>query len=156
MDRETHAQIIEILDQSNDMSVATVRPDGFPQATVVAFVHHDLTIYFSAAAESQKARNIAANDKVSLTVTQPYTTWDEIQGLSAAGHAHALDDPDEIARAAALYQIRFPQVVAAMSGNPLDSAFFRIDLTVISLIDYSKGFGHTELIEVQERLAPGA
>jgi nitroimidazol reductase NimA-like FMN-containing flavoprotein (pyridoxamine 5'-phosphate oxidase superfamily) len=149
MQPDTHAQITEILDTVNDMTLATVRPDGFPQATVVAFVHDDLTLYFGAGAGSQKGQNLAACDKVSLTVTRPYTAWEEIEGLSAAGHARRLDDPDEIARAVELYQMRFPQVADILSRDPQDAAFFRIDLSVISLIDYSGGFGHTQLIEVQ-------
>ena len=34
-----------------------------------------------------------------------------------------------------------------------DSVIIRIDPVVISLLDYSRGFGHTEHIDVQERLS---
>jgi hypothetical protein len=52
-------------------AIATIRPDGYPQATTVSYVSDGLTIYFGCVAESQKAQNIAYNNKVSLTVTLP-------------------------------------------------------------------------------------
>jgi len=65
--------IISILDSANDMTIATVREDGYPQATTVSYVNDGLTIYFGCAAASQKAGNIARNPKVALTVNLPYT-----------------------------------------------------------------------------------
>ncbi len=153
MESETHAQIIEILDQTDDMTIATVRPDGFPQATVVAFVHDDLRIYFSTYPGSQKVRNISENDKVSLTITRPYTQWEEIEGLSVGGHAHVVTDADEARRAGLLLLERYPEVADVMGDDPSDVALIRVDPVVISLLDYSKGFGHTEQIEVQDRLS---
>jgi hypothetical protein len=43
--------------------------DGYPQATTVSYVSDGLTIYFGCGEASQKARNLARNTKVSLTVT---------------------------------------------------------------------------------------
>ena len=153
MDKMLHAQITEILDTVNDMTIATLRPDGFPQATVVAFVHDDIRLYFSTDATSQKARNIAACDKVSLTVTRPYRTWDEIEGLSIGGHATLVTDPEEAERAGDLIFARFPQVADLVAEEAPDSALFRVDPVVISVLDYAKGFGHTEMVDVQARLA---
>ncbi len=152
MNSETHAQIIEILDQTDDMTIATVRPDGFPQATVVAFVHDDLRIFFSTHPTSQKVRNIFENDKVSLTITKPYTRWEEIEGLSVGGHAHVVTDPEEARHAGMLILERYPEVADVVGDSPSDVAFVRVDPVVISLLDYSKGFGHTELVNVQESL----
>lgn len=152
MDTQTHAQIIDILDRTADMTIATVRPDGFPQATVVSFVHDDLRIYFGTFKGAQKALNISSCDKVSLTVTPPYDSWNEIEGLSVGGHAHEVTDPDEVARVSELLLARFPQ---AADFEPEDSSqllLVRVDPVVVSLLDYGKGFGHTETIDVQEHL----
>ena len=96
MDPALTRDVISILDQANDMTIATVRKDGYPQATTVSYVNDGLTIYFGCAAESQKAKNIARSDKVSLTVNLPYASWTEIRGLSIAGKAEAVTDPEEI------------------------------------------------------------
>ena len=155
MDSETHAQIIEILDRTRDMTVATIRRDGFPQATVVSFVHDDFRLYFETFPSAQKAQNINACDKVSTTITPPYRSWEEIEGLSLAGHAQQVTDPDEFKRVGDLMLERFPQ---AQNYEPPDGEaviLFRIDPVVISLLDYSRGFGHAELLDVQARLALG-
>ncbi len=155
MDESTHAQLIDILDRTLDMTIATVRPDGFPQATVVAYVHDDLAIYFGTDPGSQKAGNIAAHDAVSLTITPAYDRWQDIEGLSMGGHAHLVTDPDELTRVNQLMLERFPQVADVMADAPGPPAVYRVDPVVISLLDYGLGFGHTELIEVQPRLATG-
>ena len=48
-----------ILDDANDMTIATVHKDGNPQANTVSYVNDGLNIYFGSAANSQKARNLA-------------------------------------------------------------------------------------------------
>src|SRR6516165_9814290 len=82
MDDSLREEILSVLTGASDMTIATIRPDGYPQATTVSYVTDGLTIYFGCAAESQKAQNIAYNDKVSLTVTLPYFSWEAIRGLS--------------------------------------------------------------------------
>jgi general stress protein 26 len=87
--------VIFILDQANDMTIATVREDGYPQVTTASYVNDGLTVYFGCAAESQKAENIARSDKVSRTVNLPYASWDEIPGLSIGGKAAPIADRQE-------------------------------------------------------------
>jgi nitroimidazol reductase NimA-like FMN-containing flavoprotein (pyridoxamine 5'-phosphate oxidase superfamily) len=73
-------EILSILEGANDMTIATTREDGYPQATTVNYVSDGLAIYFGCAAEPQKAINIARSDKVSLTVNLPYSSWEEMRG----------------------------------------------------------------------------
>ena len=44
---------------------------------------------------------------------------------------------------------KFPQI-AKYAANPPDTerALFRVDPSVISLLDYRRGFGHTALVDV--------
>lgn len=49
------------------MTVATLRPDGWPQATTVGYANEGLTLYFLCGPDSQKATNLARDDRVSLT-----------------------------------------------------------------------------------------
>ena len=152
MQSETHAQIIDILDRCVDMTIATIRPDGFPQATVVSYVHDDLRIYFATMAAAQKARNIAASDRVSLTMTPPYETWDEIEGLSIGGHASAVTDAAEAGLFGELMAERFPETEKYLVVDPGEVVIFRIDPVVVSILDYRRGFVHTDLVTVQERV----
>lgn len=150
MDQALRDQIVSIIDDVSDMTIATIREDGYPQATTVSYVSDGLTIYFGTEASSQKARNIARNNKVSLTIDRDYDNWETIEGLSMAAVATPVTDPEEAEKIEALMVKKFPQIVQYVPehGNEADLALFRIDPKIISLLDYSKGFGHTELIEL--------
>jgi general stress protein 26 len=153
MDADTHAQIVAILDEVQDMTIATLRPDGFPQANVVSFVHDDLRLYFMTVAGSQKALNLLHDERVSGTVTRTYDSWDEIEGLSFAGHARVVTDAAEIARVGELMLDRFPQIRKIEPPEPVETILVRVDPVVFSVLDYTQVFGHTDLVEVQPRLA---
>ena len=103
-------------------------------------------MYFGCAAESQKAQNIAYNDKVSLTVTLPYFSWEEIRGLSMGGTAKPVTDPNEINRVSELMLRKFPQILEYALAGKKGLFLVRIDPEVISLLDYRKGFGHTDVV----------
>lgn len=148
MDQATRNRILSIIDDIDDMTIATVRHDGFPQATTVSYVNDGLTIYFGTDTDSQKATNIAQNKKVSLTINRDYGTWDEIEGLSMAGLATLVTDPAEQQKIAELLFKKFPQIPDYAPEDTDDVALIRIDPTVISLLNYRKGFGHTELVEL--------
>ena len=148
MDSATRDKIVAILDGGNQMTIATVRPDGYPQATTVSYVHDGLTLYFGTAADSQKARNIALCDKVSLTVTLPYERSEEILGLSMGARAGRVTDRAEIAKVGRLMLKRFPQG-ADFGPDEADSiAIFSVKPVVVSVLDYRNGIGHTELVPV--------
>lgn len=152
LDRTRHQFILKLLAATHDLTLATLRPDGYPQATVVSFVHDDLTLYAGIGLDSQKAHNIRQHDKVSATVTPPYADWQHIRGLSLAGRAAIVADADETAHAADLMLFRFPQlrqlVPTGGSANWPGAVFVRITPSVISVLDYEQGFGHTELYQV--------
>lgn len=148
MDPGLEKTIIAILDGAKDMTVATIREDGYPQATTVSFAHDGLTLYFGCGADSQKARNLARNDKVSLTVDLPYESWDEIKGLSAGGNAVRLSDQQEIDRVGRLMLAKFPQITQYAPPEGMEEmAVFKVTPKVFSVLNYSKGFGHTDLVE---------
>jgi nitroimidazol reductase NimA-like FMN-containing flavoprotein (pyridoxamine 5'-phosphate oxidase superfamily) len=149
MDETTRRQIISIIDDVDDMTIATVREDGYPQATTVSYVNDGLSIYFGTSGDSQKAKNIARNDRVSLTINRAYDSWDDIEGISMAGRARLVTDPAEQQKVGELLFRKFPQIAQYALPEEVGSfAFFCIDPTVVSLLDYSKDFGHTELVVV--------
>lgn len=148
MDPVLRAEIVSILDSVNDMTIATVREDGYPQATTVGYANDGLAIYFACAANSQKARNIARNDKVSLTVNLPYSGWDEIRGVSLGGKAVAVTDPKEMDRVGQLMLHKFPQIAGFAPPDMRDLMLFRVNPEVISVLDYRKGFGHADLVKI--------
>lgn len=148
MDEDMRAKILSLLEAHRIMTVATVRPDGWPQATTVGYANDGLTLYFLCGHESQKARNLANDDRVSLTIDHDTQDVMAITGLSMAAHAEAVADRDEAARVLAMLLARYPepQSYSGPLPGPEDVRIFKLTPTVISVLDYSKGFGHAELV----------
>jgi nitroimidazol reductase NimA-like FMN-containing flavoprotein (pyridoxamine 5'-phosphate oxidase superfamily) len=131
------------------MTIATLRPDGWPQATTVGYASDGLTLYFLCGPDSQKAANLARDDRVSLTIDHDTPQVMEIAGLSMAAHAQAVTDPAEGEKALRLLMQKYPQQqepLPVQMPTPADVAIFRVTPVVISVLDYTKGFGHTDLV----------
>lgn len=146
MTEDLHRQAAEILARHADMTIATLRPDGFPQATTVSYVSEGETIYFGCSPHSQKARNLVKDDRVSLAVHNTVRDWDKIEGVSMAARAKRVCDPNELAKVATMMLAKFPQIERYIAGNGSEIAVFRLDPVAISVLDYSKGFGHCDLV----------
>lgn len=147
--KEQRERIAAILDAGLDLTVATVREDGYPQATVVSYANDGLAMYFGTWSKSQKAQNIAREPKVSVAITLPYKDWNEIVGVSIGGRAQRITDSAELERVGAIMMKKFPQVAEfAGAMDPAEMAFIRIDPEVVSILDYTKGFGHTDLVRI--------
>lgn len=87
MDDDIRRKILALLDQHRIMTVATLRPDGWPQATTVGYVNDGLVLYFLCGLESQKAKNLAHDDRLSLTIDHDTADLMAITGLSMAARA---------------------------------------------------------------------
>jgi nitroimidazol reductase NimA-like FMN-containing flavoprotein (pyridoxamine 5'-phosphate oxidase superfamily) len=148
MDDAIRNQILALLDQHRIMTIATLRPDGWPQATTVGYVNEGLTLYFLCGLESQKAANLALDDRVSLAIDHDTPDLMAITGLSMAARAQAVVDRDEASRILNMLPLKYPENIAVPipMPTPEDVKIFRVTPTVISVLDYSKGFGHTELV----------
>lgn len=148
MDAAIRDKILALLDHHRVMSLATNRPDGWPQATTVGFSHEGLKLYFLCGAVSQKAANLARDDRVSLTIDEDSPEVMEITGLSMAGRARRIIDPAEMEKVLPMIMARYPEQKALNlpTPSPSDIALFAIEPVVISVLDYAKGFGHTDLV----------
>jgi nitroimidazol reductase NimA-like FMN-containing flavoprotein (pyridoxamine 5'-phosphate oxidase superfamily) len=146
MDEQIRKKILGLLDQHRITTIATLRPDGWPQATTVGYVSEGLTLYFLCGRDSQKASNLAHDDRVSLTVDHDTSDIMAITGLSMAAHAHQVDDRAEAQRVLRMLSLKYPESLSLPMPTPDDIRLFRVTPTVISVLDYSQGFGHTDLV----------
>ena len=148
MDEDIRRKILALLDQHRIMTLATLRPDGWPQATTVGYANEGLTLYFLCGPDSQKAANLARDDRVSLTIDDDTPQVMEITGLSMAAHAQVVSDPTEAENVLRLLMRKYPEQksIPLPMPSPADVRIFRVEPTVISVLDYSKGFGHTDLV----------
>jgi PPOX class probable F420-dependent enzyme len=148
VDDAIRKKILTLLDQHRIMTIATLRPDGWPQATTVGYASEGLTLYFLCGPDSQKAANLARDDRVSLTIDHDTPQVMEITGLSMAARAQALTDATEVEKVLHMLLLKYPQQnsLPLPMPTPADVRVFRVTPTVISVLDYAKGFAHTDLV----------
>jgi nitroimidazol reductase NimA-like FMN-containing flavoprotein (pyridoxamine 5'-phosphate oxidase superfamily) len=148
MDKNIESKILDLLDKHRVMTIATLRPDGWPQATTVGYVNEGLTLYFLCGLESQKATNLARDDRVSLTIDEDTPEIMKITGLSMAAHARLVRDHEQAEKVLGMLPSKYPRQDSfpLSMPKPEEIAIFRVTPTVISVLDYSKGFGHTDLV----------
>ncbi len=149
MDEKLLKKILSLLDEHRIMTLATVRPDGWPQATTVGYVNEGLTIYFLCGLQSQKTQNIAHDNRVSLTIDHDTANIMSITGLSMAARAFPVTDRAEAEKVLRMLPLKYPEQTEPLPvemPKPGEVSLFRISPIVISVLDYSKGFGHTDLV----------
>ena len=81
---------------------------------------------------------------LSISVTPPYTEWSSIRGLSMSGKALRVTDAAELGRVFELMVSKFPQIGQFLKADDVEMALYRVDPEVVSILDYTQGFGHTE------------
>lgn len=138
--------ILQLMKGHRIMSIATVRAGGWPQATTVTYANDGLTLYFCCDKTSQKVRNIRRDPRVSLTIDHDSKNWSRIRGLSLGGRAKVLSDSREIGLGLRLLSRKFPQLAATDPQKDPALAVVRVVPKVISVLDYTRGFGHTDLV----------
>jgi len=153
MDEAIRLQILTLLQQHRVMTIATLRPDGWPQATTVGYVNDGLTLWFLCGPDSQKAANLALDDRVSITIDHDTPDIMAITGLSMAARARRVSDRAEAQRVLDLMPTKYPDAPPAAAPLPMprpdEVAVFRVTPELISVLDYTKGFGHTELVRCE-------
>ncbi|MGY3530813.1 MULTISPECIES: pyridoxamine 5'-phosphate oxidase family protein [Bradyrhizobium] len=142
MDDLSRCKIQALLDQHRIMRC------GWPQVTTVGYANDGFAIYFLCGRDSQKSNNLTRDNRVSLAIDDDTAQVMEITGLSIAARAEVVDDPAEGEKALRLLFERYPEQNSMLGRlpTPSDVRIFRLTPTVISLLDYSTGFGHTVLI----------
>jgi hypothetical protein len=154
-----------LLNEHRVMTLATNRPDGWPQATMVGYVNDGFLLYCFVARNSQKYANILRDPRVSIAIGSDASQPLDIKGISLAGKASVVTDQFELSHTAALRLKRYPEYAGlpppvvrdgdfqrlASEPPPSGVVLLRIVPEIFSVLDYSKGFGHSDLVSFSER-----
>lgn len=156
--------ILQLLNEHRIMTIATNRADGWPQATMVGYVNDGYLLYCFAARNTQKHANVLRDPRVSIAIGSDAPNPLEIKGLSLAGRAAEVTDPSEFDDIRKLRLKRYPEysalpprstegALARISPQPPAGsiALLRITPEIICVLDYSRGFGHSDLVTFSER-----
>lgn len=148
MKPELHDFVLDFLDRHRILTLATNRSDGWPQATTVVYINEGMTLYCFISRLSQKYANISRDARVSVAIADDFDDPSNIQGLSFAAHAELIEDKREYDRICDLFIKRTPEYISWGRLNPAFSPLVRLTPQIISVIDYSKAFGHTDLVKL--------
>ncbi|MGO9396826.1 MAG: pyridoxamine 5'-phosphate oxidase family protein [Xanthobacteraceae bacterium] len=156
--------ILKLLNGHRLMTLATNRPDGWPQATMVGYVNDGFLLYCFVARNSQKYVNIKRDPRVSIAIGSDAAHPVDIKGLSLAGKACEVTDPAEFDHVARLRLSRYPEYAdlpppvlrgdaERIAPQPPSAGvvLLRIAPEIFSVLDYSRGFGHSDLVTFSER-----
>jgi hypothetical protein len=128
------ASILRILDENRTMTVATARPDGWPQATIVGYIREDWTLYCAVSRNSQKLANIRRDPRTSIAIGGRVGRGARLRGLSMAALVREATDRDEIIHVNELVWLRFPDFnIFAPHEEP--SVVLRVTPQLISVTD---------------------
>jgi general stress protein 26 len=144
------ALILRLLHEHRVMTMATLRPDGWPQATMFGYLNDGFLLYCFVARSTQKFANIQRDPRVSIAIGSDAANPMQVRGLSLAGHASEVSDRSEFDEIAALRLQKFPEYAAlpaplarqdghlriAPAPKPTRVALLRIAPDIISVLDY--------------------
>jgi nitroimidazol reductase NimA-like FMN-containing flavoprotein (pyridoxamine 5'-phosphate oxidase superfamily) len=141
---------IQILESHRMMAISTVRPDGWPQTTMVGYANQGWTIYFLIFRDSQKFANINQDDRVSIAVSAEASSLGEIKAVYAGAHASEVKDPEERVSAWQSMLERHPNLGDFAPPDDAATALMRAVCKYVSVLDYSKGIGQAEALIVPD------
>ncbi len=148
-----HEHITRLLAAHTTMTLATVGPEGAPQAAAVFYAHDERwNLYFLSEPGSRHARNLTRTPQVAATIHADGQDWRLITGLQIEGDAQPVVDPGELDHAARVYAARFAFVAgwligvgerpSTLAGPLARSRFYVLRPRWIRLIDNRVRFGY--------------
>jgi len=139
---------IDILDSQRIMAVATTRPDGWPQNTIVGYANDGLLLYFLISRTSQKFANIQHDDRISVAVGAEPNDFHRLKAVYAGAHASEVTDPKQRRNAWRLLMQRHPNLRDFELPDQTEAVMMRAPCMFVSILDYTKGLGHTDTLTV--------
>ena len=137
---------VDILNQYRLMTIATLRADGWPQATMVNYANDGLLLYFIVSKSSQKYANIQRDSRVSITVGRDFDEASQIKALSIAANASEVRDPAQREHAIAMLLDRHRGLEKIGRPDLSHSAVMRAWCSIVTILDFSKGIGHSDML----------
>lgn len=139
---------IRILDSRRILAISTVRPDGWPQTTIVGYANDGWVIYFVILRSSQKFANIQRDDRVSLAIGEEPRDLRELKAVYAGAHASEVTDLKQGEHAWRLLVQRHPNLADLGLPKGSETALMQAVCKHVSVLDYSRGMGHAEALTI--------
>lgn len=134
-------QAISILDAHRVMAISTVRPDGWPQTTIVGYANNGLLLYFLISRGSQKLANIERDNRISVAIGKEPRDMLKLKAVYAGAKACEVTGPEQTKLGWALLQERHPNLKEFLLPERADAALMVAKLEHLSVLDFSHGMG---------------
>jgi nitroimidazol reductase NimA-like FMN-containing flavoprotein (pyridoxamine 5'-phosphate oxidase superfamily) len=141
-------EAVSILDENRIMAISTVRPDGWPQTTIVGYANDGLTLYFMIFRSSQKFDNIASDNRVSVAIGKEPPDMRLAKAVFAAATAAEVTDPQERDHGWRVLVQRHPNLAGKAMPDKSRAALMRAECRHLSVLDYGKGLGHADALHL--------
>ena len=141
---------ITILNANRLMAISTVRPDGWPQTTVVGYANKGFEIFFLIFRASQKYANIKQDNRISIAVAPEPEKVEQLKAVYAGAIAQEITESEERDRAWKLLMERHSNLAGFKIPEAEQAVFMRASCKHVSVLDYSQGPGHREQLTVDE------
>lgn len=145
---------VKILNRHRLMAISTVRPDGWPQTTMVGYVNRGFDIFFLIFRSGQKYANIQKDDRVSIAVFAEGAAIEDLKAVYAGGHAVELTGVAERAEVWRRLMERSSNLAGFKIPEAKQAAFMRMRCKYVSVLDFSQGLGHREDLVLDEEGVP--
>lgn len=133
------------------MAISTLRPDGWPQTTVVGYANRGFDLFFLIYRASQKFANIERDDRISIAIAEEPRGIEQISAVYAAAHAREITDPGERQEAWRLLMERHSNLAGFQIPDESEAVFMRATCKYVSVLDYSQGPGHREFLTINDQ-----
>ena len=145
---------VKILNSHRIMAISTVRPDGWPQTTMVGYANRGFELYFMIFRSGQKFANIQADDRVSIAVANEAADINDLKAVYAGAHAFEITDAKERDAAWKILMQRHSNLAGFTEPAPGEAVFMRATCKYVSVLDFSQGLGHREQLTVDDQGVP--
>ena len=145
---------ISILNAHRLMAISTVRPDGWPQTTIVGYANAGFDIFFMIFRSGQKFANIAKDDRVAIAVASEPRELGELKAVYAGAHACEITDPKERDEAWRQLMQRHSNLAGFNMPDGNEAVFMRARCKYVSVLDFSQGIGHREQLVIDDTGVP--
>ena len=131
---ELPGNVLDYLSRQRTFTLATASPAGVPHATTFLYVNEGPTLYFWSRPDTTTAKHIERNPIVSFAIDEYADDLTQTKGVQGRGEAKVLLSGEEIARVAARFGDKFPDL---SPGATMSISFFRVAPTDLEFIDNS-------------------
>ena len=133
--------VLQYLGEQNTFTLATASPSGVPHASTFLYVNEGPSLYFWTKPTTTTAKHIERNPVVAYAIDQYAEDLTQTKGIQGRGEASVILSGEEIARVAALFGDKFPDL---SPGATMSISFFRVVPTEVEFIDNSSSGADTE------------